>query len=50
MQYRLNREFRGEWGGKYYAVQQVVPVVAEEPDRTVVVTVYSFYFQEGQER
>jgi hypothetical protein len=42
--YRLNLEFQREWDGKYYAVQQVAPVVDEEPDRIVVVTVYTFYF------
>jgi len=26
--YRLNVEFKREWGGRYYAVQQVAPVVA----------------------
>ncbi len=41
---RLNVEFQREWDGKHYAVQQVVLVVAEEPDRIVVVTVYIFYF------
>ena len=43
-QYRLNVECNREWAGKYYAVQQVLPVVAEEEDRYVVVTVYAFYF------
>jgi hypothetical protein len=42
--YRLNLEFQREWDGKHYAIQQVVPVVAEEPDKIVVVTVYAFYF------
>jgi hypothetical protein len=42
--YRLNREYRQEWAGRYYAVQQVAPVVAEEANRIVVVTVYTFYF------
>jgi len=42
--YRLNVEFQREWDGKYYAVQQVAPVVAVEPGRIVVVTVYTFYF------
>ncbi len=46
--YRLNLEFKREWDGRYYAVQQVAPVVAEERDRVVVVTVYTFYFQEGE--
>jgi len=42
--FRLNIEFQAEWDGKYYAVQQVAPVVAEEPHRLVVITVYTFYF------
>lgn len=45
--YRLNLEFKREWDGRYYGIQQVVPIVAEEQDRYVVVTVYTFYFQEG---
>lgn len=45
--YRLNLEFHGEWDGRHYGVRQVAPVVAEEGDRLVVVTVYVFYFQEG---
>ena len=48
--YRLNLEFKREWDGRYYGVQQVVPIVAEEEDRIVVVTVYTFYFQEGEKR
>lgn len=28
--YRLSLEFKREWDGRYYAVQQVVPIVAEE--------------------
>jgi hypothetical protein len=42
--FRLNIEFQAEWDGKYYAVQQVAPVVAEEPHRLVVITVHTFYF------
>lgn len=42
--YRLNIEYRREWDGRHYAVQQVAPVVADEPDRIVVVTVYTFYY------
>ena len=45
--YRLNLEYKREWDGRYYGIQQVVPVVAEEQDKVVVVTVYTFYFQEG---
>jgi uncharacterized protein DUF4258 len=42
--YRLNLEYQREWDGTWYAVQQVAPVVDEEADRFVVVTVYAFYF------
>jgi hypothetical protein len=42
--YRLNLEFHREWDGRYYRMQQVAPVVAEEADRMVVITVYTFYF------
>ncbi len=48
--YRLTLEYRREWDGRYYAVQQVAPVVDELRDRFVVVTVYTFYFQEGEAR
>ena len=44
--YRLNLEFGREWDGRRYAVQQVSPVVDEEDDCFVVVTVYTFYYQE----
>jgi hypothetical protein len=42
--FRHNLEFHNTWAGRYYAIKQVVPVVAEEPGRRVVVTVYVFYF------
>lgn len=48
--YRLNLEFHQEWAGRYYGVQQVAPLVAEEPEQWVVVTVFTFYFQEGEAR
>lgn len=41
---RLNVEFKREWDGHFYGVQQVSPVIAEEENRTIVVTVYVFYF------
>jgi hypothetical protein len=46
--YRKNFEFRSEWKGQYYEVKQVMPIVAEESGRTVVVTVYAFYFGSRQ--
>lgn len=48
--YRLNLEFRRERGGRYYDTQQIEAIVAEESARVVVVTVYAFYFQEGEPR
>jgi len=48
--YRLTLEYRREWDGRYYAVQQVAPVVDDRPDRFIVVTVFTFYFQEGEIR
>jgi len=42
--YRLNRPFGRSWGGRIYATKQVMPIVAEEVDRLVVVTVFVFYF------
>ena len=41
---RLNFPFGGEWRGELYAIKQVAPVVKEEPDEIVVITVYTFYF------
>jgi hypothetical protein len=48
--YRLNLEFHREWDGRSYSLQQVAPIVAEEESRFVVITVYAFYFQEGEQR
>jgi len=40
----LQYPFDRDWQGRPYAIKQVAPVVAEETDRIVVVTVYTFYF------
>ena len=42
--HRFNLEYKREWDGQYYDMQQIAAVVAEEPDWIVVVTVYTFYF------
>jgi hypothetical protein len=42
--YRKIFQFDGVWRGRRYMIKQVAPVVAKEPDRLVVVTVYAFYF------
>ena len=42
--YRKNFPFESEWKGRYYETRQVMPIVVEEAERIVVVTVYVFYF------
>ena len=42
--YRRNFQYNKEWGGKLYSMKQVMPVVVEENETIVVVTVYTFYF------
>ncbi|MBI2847793.1 MAG: DUF4258 domain-containing protein [Chloroflexi bacterium] len=46
--YRKNFPFEARWKNRYYDIKQVLPIVIEESDRLVVVTVYAFYFG-GQE-
>jgi hypothetical protein len=41
---RHNVSFNREWSGTFYAVKQVAPVIREESDEIVVITVYTFYF------
>jgi len=42
--YRFNFTFHRTWQGNWHAIKQVAPVVKEETDEIVVVTVYTFYF------
>ncbi len=42
--YRFNFPFAQDWQGTFYAIKQVAPVVKEEQDEIVVITVYTFYF------
>lgn len=41
---RYNFAFDGIWQNKSYAIKQVAPVIKEEIDEVVVITVYTFYF------
>lgn len=41
---RMNFEFGQVWHGKLYGIKQVAPLIVEEEDETVVVTVFVFYF------
>jgi hypothetical protein len=42
--YRYNASFNADWQGKRYSIKQVAPVVAEQDDSLIVITVYTFYF------
>ncbi len=41
---RYNLPYGSTWQNNFYAVKQVAPVICEEPDEIVVITVYTFYF------
>ncbi len=41
---RFNFPFSNNWQGKFYAIKQVSPVIKEESNEIVVITVYTFYF------
>jgi len=42
--FRYDFLFDSERGDRHYEMKQVVPVVVEEGEDTVVITVYVFYF------
>jgi len=42
--FRINIQFNKQWAGKLYATKQVMPIVAFEDDKIIVITVYTFYF------
>jgi len=41
---RFNFAFNQTWQGSHYAVKQVAPVIKEEAEEIVVITIYTFYF------
>ena len=41
--FRKNYPFHATWKGKHYETKQVMPVVADEQDRWVLITVYAFF-------
>jgi hypothetical protein len=41
--FRKSFPFRSTWKGRFYEAKQVMPIVVEEADRWVVVTVYVFF-------
>ena len=42
--YRLNLQYEQLWGEKWYPMKQVMPIVKEEGNELIVITVYVFYF------
>ncbi|MBF8248260.1 MAG: hypothetical protein HW374_1060 [Bacteroidetes bacterium] len=41
---RYNFAFDRNWQGRHFAVQQVAPIIQEQRNEIVVITVYTFYF------
>lgn len=41
--FRKNFPFHSTWKGRAYETKQVMPLVVEQPDRMVVITVYAFF-------
>jgi hypothetical protein len=44
--YRKNFPFESYWKGRYYSIKQVMPIVREEVESIMVITVYVFYIGE----
>lgn len=44
LSFRKNFNYTGTWKGKEYQIKQVMPIVAEEPDKFVVVTGHVYFF------
>ena len=44
LMFRRNLTFDDIWRGKHYLVKQIAPVVAEENDELIIITVYVYYF------
>lgn len=42
--FRKNYLFDSMWKNHYYKVKQVMPIVKEETDKYIVITIYVFYF------
>jgi len=42
--FRKNFPFHSQWKGRHYETKQVMPIVVEQEDAIIVVTVYVFYF------
>ena len=41
---RLNLTYNEDWMGVTYPIKQVAPIIVEEENEIIVITVYTFYF------
>lgn len=41
---KLNLPYNSIWMESFYPIKQVAPVIVEEGDEIIVITVYTFYF------
>ena len=41
---RYNFPFNQHWQGTHYSIKQVAPVIKEEANEIVVITVYTFFY------
>jgi hypothetical protein len=48
LSFRKNLSYNTIWKGKFYQVKQVMPIVADEPETFVVITVYAFFIGSGK--
>ena len=42
--YRYNFAFKRTWQGRHYPIKQVAPVIKDEGNEIIVITVYTFCF------
>ena len=46
LDYRKNFAYGKEWNGKVYATKQIRPIFVEEAEEILVITVYTYYFNQ----
>jgi hypothetical protein len=44
LMYRKNFQFDSLWRNHRYRIKQIATIVAKEPDKLIVVTVFAYYF------
>lgn len=41
---RKNFQYERLWGNRFFQMKQVLAIIADDPEKITVVTVYTFYF------